>query len=262
MSTAAESDDIAAFGKLFLTGYDPNYPDTDDMPMGESTDQYEWIVMIVEGLKLIFRDDPNVFVAGDLFWYPVLGEPETRTAPDAMVVFGRPKGSRASYMQWREQGIPPQVVFEVISKHNRPYIMAKKFELYERFGVEEYYLYDFTKKTFSGFLRDGDRLEPILVLDHWTSPRLGVRFHLRDDGYLEMFGPDGGPFQSFDQLHQEVEAERERAQDFAQQAQAERRRAEAERQKAEAERQKAQAENQRAERLAARLRELGVDPEE
>ena len=39
-----------------------------------------------------FNDDPNVFVAGDLLWYPVEGNPKVRSAPDAMVAFGRPNG--------------------------------------------------------------------------------------------------------------------------------------------------------------------------
>ena len=72
------------------------------------------------GLDALFRDDPDVFVAGDLLWYPVEGDPKTRIAPDAMVVFGRPKGYRGSYKQWDEGGIAPQVVFEVLSPGNRP----------------------------------------------------------------------------------------------------------------------------------------------
>jgi Uma2 family endonuclease len=60
-------------------------------------------------------------------------------APDAMVAFGRPKGHRGSYMQWRGGGIAPQVVFEVLSPDNRAGELARKFQFYERFGVEEYY---------------------------------------------------------------------------------------------------------------------------
>jgi hypothetical protein len=65
--------------------------------------------MIEGGLDALFDDNPNVFVAGDLLWYPVEGKPSIFTAPDAMVVFGRPKGDRRSYLQWQEGNIPPQV---------------------------------------------------------------------------------------------------------------------------------------------------------
>ena len=79
--------------------------------MAENTLQFQWIVTIKEGLEVVFRHDPNVFVAGDLLWYPVEGDNKTRAAPDAMVAFGRPKGYRGSYKQWEECGIAPPVVF-------------------------------------------------------------------------------------------------------------------------------------------------------
>jgi len=88
------------------------HPDRHGKPMSDNTLQFKWIVTIKEGLEAPFRDDPNVFVAGGLLWYPVKGEPKIRTAPDAMVAFGRPKGHRGSSMQWVEGGIAPQVVFE------------------------------------------------------------------------------------------------------------------------------------------------------
>src|SRR5580658_2972978 len=103
------------------------YPDSDGQPMAENTLQFEWIVTIKGGLDTRFTDDDNVFIAGDLLWYPVEGHPEIRQAPDALVAFGRPKGRRGSYMQWREEGIAPQVVFEVLSPGNRTGEMTNKF---------------------------------------------------------------------------------------------------------------------------------------
>src|SRR5207249_9185989 len=118
------------------------YPDSDGEPMADNTLQWEWVVTFKGGLDAVFQYDPNVFVAGDLLWYPVEGDPTIRTAPDAMVVFGRPKGDRGSYQQWREAGIAPQVVFEVLSPGNRPAEITRKLGFYERYGVEECYLYD------------------------------------------------------------------------------------------------------------------------
>jgi Uma2 family endonuclease len=118
------------------------YPDSDGQPMADNTRQYEWIVTIKGNLDILFRDDPNVFVAGDLLWYPVEGDNKTRQAPDTMVAFGRPKGDRGSYRQWEEGGIAPQVVFELLSPGNRAGKMIRKFRFYEQYGVEEYYIYD------------------------------------------------------------------------------------------------------------------------
>jgi Putative restriction endonuclease len=61
---------------------------------------------------------------------------------------------------------------------------------------------------------------------------------------------------------QRAETERQRAEAESQRAEAESQRAETERQRAEAESQRAETERQRAERLAERLRELNIDPDE
>ena len=58
------------------------------------------------------------------------------------VAFGRPKGYRGSYKQWEEGNIAPRCVFEVLSPGNRKPEMDRKFEFYETYGVEEYYVYD------------------------------------------------------------------------------------------------------------------------
>ena len=137
---------------LFTTQRPPPkimYPDSDGQPMAENTLQYEWIVTLKGGFEDVFRDDPDVFVAGDLLWYPVEGNNTLRQAPDTLVAFGRPKGYRGSYRQWVEGGIPPQVAWEVLSPGNRPGEMQKKFTFYEKYGVEEYYVYDPDRGLFS-----------------------------------------------------------------------------------------------------------------
>ncbi len=50
------------------------YPDSDGQPMADNTVQFRWIQTLQGGLDVLFRDDPNVFVAGDLLWYPVEGD--------------------------------------------------------------------------------------------------------------------------------------------------------------------------------------------
>jgi Uma2 family endonuclease len=215
------------------------YPDSDGKPMSDNTLQFQWIVTIEGGLEALFRDDPNVFVAGDLLWYPVEGDNTIRVAPDAMVVFGRPKGYRGSYRQWEEEGSAPHVVFEVLSPGNRTGEMINKFRFYERYGVEEYYLYDPDDPELGAWRRVGQSLEQISDLPSWRSPRLGIRFDL-SQGELRIFGPDGRPFMTY----VELAAQRQAAEEAREHAQRDAREAAA-----------------RAERLAAKLRELGVDPD-
>ena len=70
------------------------YPDSDGKPMADNTRQFRWITTIKSNLDWLFANNADVFVAGDLLWYPVEGDNKTRQAPDVMVAFGRPKGKR------------------------------------------------------------------------------------------------------------------------------------------------------------------------
>jgi Uma2 family endonuclease len=257
-----------------LKPYEPKYPDSDGKPMSDNTLQFKWIVTIKEGLEALFRDDPGVFVAGDLLWYPVLGDPKIRTGPDVLVAFGRPKGYRGSYKQWEEAGVAPHVVFEVLSPGNRKAELRRKFEFYEAYGVEEYYVYDPDRGPLLGWLRGAAGLEPIAKIDGFASPRLGVTFHPGPGkDALHIIGPDGRPFtevlkvyidrdaqfERAETEHRRAEAELARAEAELARAEAELARARAERERAEAERRRADEAQGRAERLAARLRELGIE---
>jgi Uma2 family endonuclease len=222
------------------------YPDTDGQPMAENTLQFEWIVTIKEGLDRAFRDDPSVFVAGDLFWYPVEGDNKTRMAPDVMVALGRPKGHRGSYMQWLEGGVAPQVVFEILSPGNRPREMTRKAYFYRDYGVEEYYLYDPDENELFGWRREGSRLVEIPQMDGWVSPRLGVRFEPGPDR-LRLIGPDGRAFATYAELARERD-------DVA------RERDELARERDEAVRERDR-ERERLQRLAEQLKALGVEPD-
>ena len=130
------------------------YPDSDGKPMADNTLQFQWIVTIKENLDALYADRDDVFVAGDLLWYPVEVKPRICDAPDAMVAFGRPKGYRGSYKQWVEGNIAPQVVFDVLSPGNTPGEMAQKGIFYNLHGVEEYYIYS---PENNDFFRDGSR---------------------------------------------------------------------------------------------------------
>jgi Uma2 family endonuclease len=175
------------------------YPCSDGQPMADSTIQYKLIVTIKEGCESLLKDDPNVFIAADLLWYPVEGRTDISQAPDVMVVFGRPKGDRLSYLQFREDNIPPQVVFEIRSYKDSQLKINKKYSFYNRYGVEEYYLYDPAQDELTGWQRIEGMLEVIEPMEGWISPRLGVRFELGSEG-LEIYRPDGQKFLSYSEL--------------------------------------------------------------
>ena len=227
------------------------YPETDGLPMADNTIQWDWMVKIVGELRTLFAGQ-EVFVAGNLFWYPVEGDPATVVAPDALVVFGRPPGDRPSYHQWREGGVAPQVVFEVLSPGNSDDEMADKLDFYDRHGVSEYYVIDPYRHEYEGYVRRRGRLMPVPTsrLSGFTSPALGVRFAV-GDGELLLLTPDGRPFQAREEREAELLAELLQA-GFA---------ADAERQRADSERLRANETEAVRQRLAAKLRELGIDPD-
>lgn len=201
------------------------YPDSDGEPMADNTLQFRWIVTIKEGLEYTFRNDPNVFVAGDLLWYPVRGDHHNRLAPDAMVVFGRPKGERGSYRQWMEGGLAPQVVFEVLSPGNTPAEMLRKRQWYARYGVEEYYEYDPDNGTLRGWQMTLTGLMEIEQMEDWVSPRLGVTFGLEGNN-LVLLDSNGKRFRSYLEVSAECDIERARAAFLAEERDTERARAE------------------------------------
>ena len=186
------------------------YPDSDGNPMADNTEHYEWIVKIKENLEILFASENDVFIAGDLLWYPVEGSVKTRQAPDIMVIFGRPKGKRGSYKQWEENNVAPQVVFEILSPGNRSQEMAKKLLFYQRHGVEEYYVYNPDKIELTGFILEQAWLEEIEEINNWVSPRLGIRFELTANN-LEIYYPEGRKFLTSLELNQRAEQEYQRA---------------------------------------------------
>ncbi|MBL1210459.1 Uma2 family endonuclease [Geminocystis sp. GBBB08] len=186
------------------------YPDSDGQPMAENTKQFRWIVLLKENLECLFAQNPQVFVAGDLLWYPVEGRADIRVAPDVFVVFGRTKGDRGSYRQWLEENITPQVVFEILSPGNTLKEMIKKQQFYDRYGVNEYYIYDPDANELTGLQRQEGNLTVIEDMTDYISPRLGIRFMMTPET-LKIYYPDGSPFLTTIEFKQQAEREKQRA---------------------------------------------------
>jgi Uma2 family endonuclease len=230
---------------------DIDYPESDGQPMADNTRQFRWIVVLFGNLAAWFRDDPNVFVSGNQFWYPVKGNRDLSVAPDVYVVFGRPKGDRGSYKQWEEGEIPMTVVFEVLSPRNTTTEMANKFVFYQKYGVEEYYVYDPDRNELSVYVRQGKKLAPVEVLNEYASLRLGIRFEMTEPE-MKVFLPDGRPFRTFEDLERELSFTQKEAKRAEQQA----KRAEQQAKRAEQRAKRAEQRSEEGERRFVRLIEL------
>ena len=108
---------------------------------------------------------------------------------------------------------------------------------YEKYQVEEYYLYDPDKVDLTGWRRD-QNLE-VIEINGWVSPRLGIKFQISNT--LEIYRPDGSKFLSFVELGQQAAQEAQRADEAIA---------------------RLEQEKQRYQALEERLRAQGIDPEQ
>jgi len=140
------------------------YPESDGEPMAETDTHRRQMTYLLDALADHFRDDPNVYVAGNLFLYYQEGDPTRVVAPDVFVVKGVPRHDRRIYQLWEEEK-GPDVVFELTSRSTRQDDLGAKKGIYEMLGVEEYFIFD--------------------PLGEYLEPRL-VGFRLAEWGYRRM----------------------------------------------------------------------------
>src|SRR5581483_9815534 len=87
------------------------YPESDGKPMAETDIHIDALIYLREALKDYFRDDPWIYVAGNMLLYYEEGNPAACVAPDVFVVRGVEKHERRIYKLW-EENRPPTVIFE------------------------------------------------------------------------------------------------------------------------------------------------------
>ena len=144
--------------------HDIHYPESDGKPMGETEVHIREIMYVFQALDEHLRDVPDVYVGADLLVYYVPGDPKRFVVPDNFVARGVPRGERRIYKIW-EEGQPPCLVVEVTSASSRKEDLVDKKDLYERLGVEEYFIYDpleeYLKPPLQGFRLVNSRYQPM-----------------------------------------------------------------------------------------------------
>jgi Uma2 family endonuclease len=238
------------------------YPESDGQPMGETGLHVRAILTLLGLIDEYYRDRDDVYVTGDMFLYYEQGNPRAVRSPDVLVAFGVPKlPERRSFFTWREK-VVPQVLFEMSSESTVEDDLGPNRELYERLGVQEYFLFDPTGESLTprlqGFRRAGDgfvRLE-LDAGGALTSEVMGLR--LVPEGIL-LRPYEVGTGRKLLTLSEESALREQRERELAEERQRrdqEQRLAEQERQRAEQERERAEQERQRADALAAELARL------
>lgn len=206
----------------------------------------------------------EIFVASDLNLYYDSRHTGWYKRPDWFAVVGvsrlyEERDLRLSYVVWQE-GVRPIVAMEFLSPSTRDEDLGQrqqrtpqltKWQVYEQIlGIPYYIVFDRYTDELQAFQLEGDRYQPQAIFDTriwFAGLELGLglwqgEYRGLNRQWLRWYDTHGNWIP--------LEAEQERQ------------RAEQERQRAEQERQRAEQERLRAERLAERLRQAGIDPDE
>lgn len=170
------------------------YPESDDEPMAETDIHANLLIYLRTSLEIFFAEREDVYVSGNIMFYYVEGDPTEVISPDVLVCFGIPKGMRISYKTWEENDVFPSVIIEIASKGTWKKDRIEKRELYEMFGVKEYYIFNplFPKKMpeFTVFhLNETGILERVPIENnHIRSKILGLDLVVTDKT-LRLYNP-------------------------------------------------------------------------
>lgn len=220
------------------------YPESDGKPMGETDLHRDWMFRLLEIFRQRYRDQ-QVYIASDLLVYYEEGKPSKFVVPDCFVVLDCNPGRRRTFQTWNEKRIP-DVVFEVTSRGTSSVDIVDKHVIYERMGVQEYFLYDptasYLEPSLQGYRMTSGSLHQIAQTDgRLRCETLGVELFLREDDLVIVDTQTG--------VEQVTKAE---AEEHARE-QAQRMRVEALQKQVEAQQKQLEAQRMREQELEARL---------
>lgn len=173
------------------------YPERDGKPMAETDIHRRLLSDLVFTLDNYFRDQPDVYVSGNLLIYYVEGNPKKRVAPDVFVARGVPKGQRRIYKLW-EEGVMPQFVIELTSRQTWREDLQEKWRLYEQLGVQEYFIfdpeYDYLEESLVGYRLENGQYTALEAQERRLRSEV-LNLELVDTGEtLRLFDPQTGRF--------------------------------------------------------------------
>ncbi|MEM6840157.1 MAG: Uma2 family endonuclease [Cyanobacteria bacterium P01_C01_bin.120] len=232
--------------------HDGVFPPSDlysDEPPLETDLHRDQIDLLIRILKQVWADRQDFYASGNLTIYdsPEQQKSKDFRGPDFFVVLGTERKPRKSWVVWEEGGRYPNVIVELLSESTAKTDRGLKKQIYQDiFRTPNYFWFDPDSLEFEGFQLMNSTYEPLPTNEQgWRwSEQLELYLGVHNQ-QLRFFTPTGDLVLSPEE-----------------QAAAERLRADTEQQRADAEQQRADAEQQRKEALAAKLRELGIDPDQ
>jgi Uma2 family endonuclease len=185
------------------------------------------MTLLIQCLEWLWRNRNDFYASGNLtiYYSPRQRKSENFRGPDFFVVLGTERKPRKSWVVWEEDGKYPNLIIEILSDSTGDTDKGLKKQIYQDiFRTPDYFWFDPETLEFTGFhLLDGEYqpLEPNPQGWLW-SQQLGLYLGVYQEN-LRFFTPEG-----------ELVATPEEV---------------------------AQQEKKRSDRLAAKLRELNIDPD-
>lgn len=228
-------------------------PSDDGVPMETQRHKVQ-MDLLIDALLLWLDGRQDGYVGGNMFVYYSLAQVRNQDfkGPDVFVALGVPKGERRSWVCW-EEGKGPDVVIELISESTAAADKGNKMQIYQnQLHLPEYFWFDpFDPEDWAGFQLQGGQYQPILpnAQDQLVSRTLSLAL-VRWYGTYKGIETTWLRWANLNNTLLPTAEEYERI-----------RTAEAQQQAAAAQ-QEATAAQQRADRLAERLRQMGIDPDQ
>ncbi len=168
------------------------YPSEIVDEMGETGIHFKLISLFYNLLESFFAARNDIGVGANLMVYFDEGNSKRWLAPDVFVCFGVENKLRRTFKTW-EEGVFPQIVFEIASDSTFENDLGGKRLEYARLGVEEYYLLDpereYLPSPLMAFRRNKGRLEMIQFENNRVSSPL-LELELVDTGKsFRLFNP-------------------------------------------------------------------------
>jgi Uma2 family endonuclease len=192
------------------------YPESDGQPIGETDFHIIAIFSLYQMLRDHFANDPKVYVASNLMFYYEQGNKKAVRAPDVFVVKGVNKHRRRVYKLWEEQ-VVPCTLFEITSKQTASVDLTTKYQLYERLGISEYFLFDplseYLEPRLQGFSLKKGRYQPLPLSpeQELVSQELGLILRPQGDLLRLVDSYTGQMLETSEDSKKRAESEKKRA---------------------------------------------------
>ena len=219
-----------------------------DEPPVETELHLEQIMLLLQCLKWLWRDRNDFYTAGNLtiYYSPNQRKSEFFRGPDFFVVLDTERKTRKSWVVWEEDGRYPNVIVEILSPSTADTDKDYKKKLYQNtFRTYDYFWFDPYSLEFAGFHLVDGKYQPLEPNNqgHLWSQQLGLSIGIHQ-GLLRFFTPEGQLVPTPEETAESERQQKELAEETA-----------------ESERQQKELAQQKAEKLAAKLREMNIDPD-